>query len=185
MRGILAGAFFGAEAFIPLMLVNERALTPTLAGMTLTVSALAWTAGSWYQGRPDLRVPRPRLVQLGTTLVAVGTAGAALALWNVLPPAVAAAAWAFGGLGMGLAMTSVNVLMLELSPPAEQGANSAALQFSDVLFGVLTIALAGSIFAGMHTRPGADAAVFVLIFLLMCVLALVGAVLAPRVRPAG
>lgn len=32
MRGILAGSFFGAEAFVPLMLIEERGLATALAG---------------------------------------------------------------------------------------------------------------------------------------------------------
>jgi len=45
MRGVLAGSFFGAETFIPLMLVSERGLTSTQAGLSLTGAALGWAAG--------------------------------------------------------------------------------------------------------------------------------------------
>jgi MFS family permease len=185
MRGLLAGAFFGAEAFIPLMFVAERGLSPTLAGMTLTGSGLSWSVGSWYQGRPGLRVARSALVQVGAALVAAGTAAASLGLWAVLPPAVAAAGWCLAGLGMGLGLTSLSVLLFELSPPAEQGVNSAAMQIADVLLATLTIAAGGSLFAALHTRPGRDAGVFVLIFLLMCGIGLVGTAVAPRVRTRG
>ena len=58
MRGVLAGSFFGAETFIPLMLVTERGLTSTQAGLSLTGAALGWAAGSWYQGRPTTPAAR-------------------------------------------------------------------------------------------------------------------------------
>ena len=183
MRGVLAGAFFGAESFIPLMLVSERGVATTYAGLTLTGAALTWTLGSWFQGRPGLRVPRPRLVQIGIALVAVGIGGAALALWPALPPAVAALGWLVGGLGMGLGMTSVSVLTLQQSLPGDQGANSAAVQICDALGGIVFIGIAGSIFAALHTHAGDDTRAFLVIFGSMAALAVVGAVVAPRVRP--
>jgi MFS family permease len=182
MRGVLAGAFFGAEAFIPLMLVSERGLATTFAGLTLTGAALTWTLGSWYQGRPSLRVSRPTLVQVGISLVGLGICLAALALWPVLPPAVAALGWLVGGLGMGLGMTSVSVLTLEQSDPADQGANSAAVQICDALGSVVFVGVAGSIYAAMHTQAGNDTKAFLTIFATMAGLALVGALIAPRVR---
>ena len=53
-RGLLAGAFVGAEAFVPLMLVEERQVALVLAGAALTVGSVGWTAGSWLQSRPWL-----------------------------------------------------------------------------------------------------------------------------------
>ena len=51
-RGLLAGAFFGAEAFVPLMLVEQRSVPLFEAGAVLTVGAIGWTVGSWLQSRP-------------------------------------------------------------------------------------------------------------------------------------
>ncbi|MFG1802219.1 MFS transporter [Micromonospora carbonacea] len=51
LRGLASAAFAGAEVVIPLMLSRERGLTPTGAGLVLTVGALSWSAGSWLQGR--------------------------------------------------------------------------------------------------------------------------------------
>ena len=54
VRALIAGSFFGAEAFIPLMLVEQRGLTLLLAGTVLTVGSVGWTTGSWLQARPRL-----------------------------------------------------------------------------------------------------------------------------------
>ena len=56
-RGLLAGAFFGAEAFVPLMLVEQRSVPLLQAGAVLTVGAIGWTVGSWLQSRPWLPHP--------------------------------------------------------------------------------------------------------------------------------
>ena len=182
LRGVFAGAFFGAEVFVPLLLVEQRGLATTLAGASLTGGALTWSLGSWYQGRPGLRVPRARLVTGGLLLVATGIVITASVLATAMPAFVAAIGWLVAGLGMGVGITSLSVLVLELSPIEEQGANAAALQVSDALGSILFIGAAGAIFAGLHT-PGQDnAGVFLLIFAVMTVLALAGAVVAPRVR---
>ncbi|MGZ4632182.1 MAG: MFS transporter [Actinomycetes bacterium] len=180
LRGVFAGAFFGAETFIPLMLVEQRGLATTLAGASLTGGALTWALGSWYQGRPGLRVARPHLVTAGLILVAVGIAVTATVLADAVPAPVAALGWLVAGLGMGLGITSLSVLVLELSSPEEQGASSAALQVSDAFGSIVLIGLGGAIFAGLHT-PGQDnAGVFLLIFLVMAAVAVVGALVSPR-----
>jgi MFS family permease len=189
LRGVAAGAFFAAEAFIPLMMVTQRNLSPTLAGLTLTSGGLSWALGSWLQGRPAADRHREALIRLGFVLSAVAIAGAALALVPAAPVWVAAAAWAVGGTGMGLAVTSISVLMMKLSEPEDAGANSASLQMSDALGNVLLIGLAGVLFAAMGggsvaaaQGSPAPAGAFGLIFAVMAGVALLGALLSGRAR---
>jgi hypothetical protein len=187
MRGVFSGAFFGAEAFIPLMLNEQRGLSVTVGGAALTGGALTWSLGSWYQGRPGLRLPRTTLVAAGSALVACGILVVCGALLPVVPQAlaagVAAVGWLVGGLGMGLGVTSLSVLLLEASPPAEQGANSASLQVSDSLGSIVMIGLAGAVYAGLRDR-GHDGLVFLLIYLLSAALAALGAAAGRRTSPA-
>jgi MFS family permease len=186
MRGVLAGSFFGAETFVPLMLIEERGLATAVAGLTLTSAALSWSLGSWIQGRPSTRMPRHRLIQWGSGLVGVAIASVSLTLWHALPAGVAGVSWAIGGLGMGLAMSSVNVVMLELSPAKEQGFNSSALQVSDALGSIVFIGTAGALFAQLHDDGGGSSATpFLIIYGVMATLAFVGAVIAPRVGRRG
>ncbi|MGK4581060.1 MFS transporter [Kitasatospora sp. HPMI-4] len=191
LRGVAAGAFFAAEAFIPLMMVTERGLSPTMAGLTLTSGGLSWALGSWLQGRPGVQRHREAMIRLGFALTAVAIAGAALVLVPAVPTWAAAVAWAVGGLGMGLTVASVSVLMMKLSAPEEAGANSASLQMSDALGNVLLIGLSGVLFAGLGGGSVAaaqgspvPAAAFAVIFLVMTGVALVGALLSGRVRAA-
>ncbi|MBP0454330.1 MFS transporter [Kitasatospora sp. RG8] len=194
LRGVAAGAFFSAEAFIPLMMVTERGLSPTLAGLTLTSGGLSWALGSWLQGRPGAERFREAMIRGGFVLTAVAIAGAALVLVPAMPAWVAAVAWGVGGIGMGLAVASVSVLMMSLSAPEDAGANSASLQVSDALGNVLLVGLAGVLFSALgggsvaaaHEGTGGtgSSGAFAVIFLTMTGVALLGALVAGRVRKA-
>lgn len=142
MRGLLGGTMAGTEAFIPLALVTRHDFSPTEAGIVLTMGALGWSAGSWWQGR-FIDGSRVRFAVLGAALLATGVAGVALALntsgWAAVP------AWIVGGLGMGMAFPTLSVLALNFSAPSEQGANSSALQISDTLGSSLGVGVAGAL----------------------------------------
>lgn len=183
LRGLIAGSFFGAESFLPLMLVEQRGLSTTLAGLVLTGAALGWAAGSWVQGRSRFAATRSQLVQAGTGVIVTGIAALALVLLPAVPPALAGLAWLVGGAGMGVAMSGVSVLVLELSPVEDQGANSAALQVSDGLGSIVFIAGAATLFAWLH--PGAPRTAYVSIFLAMAAVAAVGIFVAGRTRARG
>ncbi|MFF2042179.1 MFS transporter [Kitasatospora sp. NPDC058170] len=195
LRGVAAGAFFAAEAFIPLMMVTQRGLSPTLAGLTLTSGGLSWALGSWLQGRPGAERYREAMIRVGFVLTAVAIAGAALVLVPAVPTWAAAVAWGVGGIGMGMAVASVSVLMLKLSSPEDAGANSASLQMSDALGNVLLIGLSGVLFSALgggslaaaHEGAeggGASTGAFAAIFLTMTGVALLGALVSGRVRRA-
>ncbi|AYY12132.1 MFS transporter [Actinobacteria bacterium YIM 96077] len=192
MRGILAGSFFGAEAFLPLILVAERGLSSTLAGLSLTGGALGWVLGAWYQGRSTTSVPRHLLVRVGCGIVATAIACLALILIPFVPAATAAVVWTLGAVGMGMAMASVSVLLFQLSPPEEHGTNSAALQMCDNLGTITFVGLAGAIFGSAHSvehtaapqaTTGASTWTYLVILGIMAALAAFGSWAAGRVRP--
>ena len=150
-RGFLAGAFFGAEAFVPLMLVEQRAVPLLQAGVVLTVGSIGWTVGSWLQARPWLRLRRDRLITLGCLSVATGGAlVGVIALFPALPYVLVAVAWIFSGLGMGRATSSTSLAVMSLSGAAEQGRNASSLNVADALGSGIFVGIAGSIFAALR-----------------------------------
>jgi hypothetical protein len=155
VRGLLPGAFFGGEAFLPLMLVEQRGIALVLAGATLTVGAVGWTTGSWIQSRPWLPVRRDRLITVGCVSVAVGLAGVGgLAFVPDAPFWLAGVSWVFSGFGMGLATSSTSLAVMTLSPGSEQGRNASSLNLFDALGSGVFVGIAGSIFAAL--RPGGN-----------------------------
>ncbi|MDI2131400.1 MFS transporter [Yinghuangia seranimata] len=181
-RGVLAGAFFATESFVPLMLVNEHGFSLTKAGVTLTTGALSWATGSWLQGRTSA-ARRPYLVTVGFVLVACGIGGATLAVVPGVTPYIVMPAWLVGGLGMGLAMSAVGTLTLELSAPEEAGGNSSALQVCDALGNIVLTSLGAALFAALRHGEGHDSRAFAVIYLTMLGVALLGLFVGPRVRP--
>src|SRR6201986_4371754 len=85
IRGLLTFTFFAGDAYVPLTLTSIRHTTPTYAGVTLTVSTVAWTAGSWLQARAIQRRTPGMLVGAGLALVLAGLAAMATLLWPVVP----------------------------------------------------------------------------------------------------
>ncbi len=155
VRGLMAGAFFGAEAFVPLMLVEQRRLPLVVAGSTLTVGALGWTIGSWIQSRRRLPLRRDQIIVLGAAALVAGVAGVTVVTWLELWVGLVAVAWVFAGLGMGLATASTAVATMALSGTGEQGRNASSLQFGEAFGGGLFIGVGGSVFAVLRVGSGA------------------------------
>ncbi|WP_343123661.1 MFS transporter, partial [Xanthomonas translucens] len=181
LRGVAASAFFGCEAFLPLLLSRERGLSPTWAGIALSIGALGWFAGSWYQGHDGQRGSRLRRLRGGSVLMLLGIGGTALAVLPGVPAALAMLGWAATGLGMGLIYPTLSVLTLTLSPPAQQGANSSALQLSEAIAVATTLAVGGSLFAALLAQS--VTAAYLSTFAVAAVLALLGLGIAGRTQP--
>jgi MFS family permease len=173
-RGLLPGAFFGGEAFVPLMLVEQRAVSLFQAGAVLTVGSVGWMAGSWLQARPWMRVRRDRLITAGCCAVAMGLALVGLiALLPMIPYSFVAVSWVFAGLGMGLATSSSSLAVMSLSAADEQGRNASSLNVYDALGAGIFVGVAGTVFAALHPT-GNLALTFGLVELSMAVVAVLG-----------
>ncbi|MFE7902852.1 MFS transporter [Streptomyces sp. NPDC057424] len=191
LRGVAAGSFIAAESFVPLLLVTQRGLSPTLAGFSLAAGGGTWALGSWVQSRSRVEPYRERLTTVGMLLVAAAIATAPSVLVDSVPVWTVAVAWAFGCFGMGLVISSTSVLLLKLSAPEEAGTNSAALQISDGLSNVVLLSAGGAAFAALgggtvtHSAThasGSHPAAFTAVFLPMAAVALAGAWVSTRLR---
>ncbi|MFE1645252.1 MFS transporter [Microbacterium sp. P01] len=160
MRGLIAGALFGAEIYVPYLLIDEYEFSPTWAGLGLTASALAWAFGAQVQGRHGDRIGNARITLLGTTQLAAAIAIAGLTALLHLPAAVAIIGWTLSGLGMGLMYPRLTVLTLAYSRPQNQGFNSSALSIADSIGAATAIAVMGLVFTSLAGTGVAFAAAF-------------------------
>ena len=172
MRGIAAGAFFAAEAYIPYLLMRKFDFSATWAGIALMLAAFAWAGASAAQGRYGERLGNHRItaLSLGALLVAMLCVLAAAAF--DVSPVFVIIGWAFAGGGMGLLYPRLTVLTLAYSDETNQGFNSSALSISDATGSAVAIALAGLAVASLG--GGADA--FAVVFVLGTVLVLLAAI---------
>jgi MFS family permease len=182
MRGVLAGAFFGVEAYVPLTLTAVHGFSPAMSGIPLTVGAIGWASASHWQGRhPDL--DRRTLIRAGLLALACGLAAMALVgadwglAWLVLP------FWLVAGTAMGLAYPSISVLSLDYAAPGDRGFVSSALQVNDMTMSALSVGLGGVMLATLASTEAPSAAI-VPLDLLLAALALFGALVFRPLRQA-
>lgn len=183
-RGLVSAAFFGAEVYLPYLLVERYSYSPTFAGLTLTAGALSWAAASAVQGRLGAKLSHVRAMKIGSAMV---LAAVALALVTTLlgwPAAVAIAGWIFAGGGMGLMYPRLSVMTLAMSTPDTEGFNSSAMSIADSLGGALALAATGVVFTALTATTaagGVSGASFAGVFALTAAIAVVAVVVAPRV----
>ncbi|WP_110945624.1 MFS transporter [Streptomyces avicenniae] len=193
-RGLISAAYLATETFLPLMLVTQRGLSYTEAGLTLAASGGLWAIGSWTQSRPWAEGHRARLVRIGTLLLTLGVVTTPLVLLDAVPVWLPVVTLGFAGFGMGLVVTTLGVLVLRLSAPGEAGGNVASLQVCDSLGNVVMLTLVGSAFAALGgDTPAAShggalegavgAGAFVAVYALTAVAALTSVAVARRLEP--
>lgn len=160
MRAMIAGALFGAEVYLPKLLIEEYQFSPIWAGLGLTSAALAWAVAAEVQGRIGDRLGNRRIVLIGMSLALTAyLAALATALWE-LHPAVLIGFWALAGAGMGLVYPRLTVLTLAYSTPANQGFNSSGLSISDSVGTASTIAIMGLVYLALNASGAGNVAVF-------------------------
>ncbi|CAN5310139.1 MFS transporter [soil metagenome] len=201
LRGLVSGAYFATETYLPYFFTSQYQLTPAAAGLALSVSGLSWAAASWAQGKYSARISDVASIRLGIGLVMLALVAVLGCSVGGLPPAVAVVGWLFAGAGMGAMYPRMSVAMLRLSTPSNQGFNSSALAISDstgaaaalaltaAVFATLGDAAAGAAGAGAGTGGGGagsgdavSALAFTGCFVLSAVLAVVALALSGRAR---
>ena len=160
MRGLIAGALFGAEIYVPYLLIADYGFSPTWAGLGLTAAALLWAAAADVQGRFGDRIGNARITLVGTALLFTAVVAGAATAWAQLHPAVLIGGWALAGAGMGLMYPRLTVLTLAYSTPQNQGFNSSALSISDSIGASMSIAAMGLAFTALRGTSAGFTAVF-------------------------
>ena len=146
-RGLLTFVFFGAEAFLPLLLREGRGLSPTLAGIVLTFGAVTWTGGSWLHERLAPRLTSRAIITTAFALVVTGALGVLAVAATPVPVEVAYAGWAVSGAGMGFGYAAISVLVLRLAPLGASGTSGAGMQVLDNLGTALGTGAGGTVIA--------------------------------------
>jgi MFS family permease len=116
------------------MLTETRGLSIGAAGVVLTLSALAWAFGSWWQSRTVQRLGARRLTAFGGVLVAIGGTVVALGLLDV-PLAVPYLGWTIGSVGMGIVFPTIPLSVMGVATEGREAGELSSMILMDY-FGV-------------------------------------------------
>ena len=186
MRGVIAGAFFAAEIYVPLALQEIRGSSVALSGGVLTAATVTWFAGSWWQGSHKLKYSRQQVLFVGVILTSLGIALTPVAVFA--PISITASAllasltWGIAAFGMGLCFPTLGVLMLDQSPEEEHAKHSASLQMSDSFGVIIATAIAGSVLAHASVQNGIESKTFVTIWIFCVFVALSALLFIPQIQ---
>jgi MFS family permease len=136
-------AFMTADSFVPLLLTSVRGRSLAEAGIAVTLVSISWTAGSWWQARVVNRRDPRGLVGSGSLLLLLGIGGMAAALFDI-PLPIAYVAWTVGGVGMGIAYSTVLLASMGAAPRGDETRVLAARFVSGRLGIILGTALGGA-----------------------------------------
>jgi MFS family permease len=188
VRGGLAIAYLGCDAFLPLALVRLRGLTLTQAGLVISAGSLSWSLGAMVQGRRDRRdrgAGRAARALAGAALLAAGIALTAPVLVDdALAPGLVVVGWVVGGLGMGLGYSSIGALALAAAPADQEGSVSSALLLVETVSVAVFTGLGGAAIALGLQRGWDGATALGVIFAAGTAAALAALTASRRVSPA-
>lgn len=176
-----AGAFFGAQSFLPLLLIQERQLAEVMTGVTLTVGSVGWMVGALLQSQSWLAWGRDKMILVGVGAITAGVALLAVTAW--FPESwlgLVMIAWIIAGFGMGLQNPSTSLAVMQLSDDAELGRNTSSLQVGESLGSSLFTGLAGAWFAHFHMAASGKFT-FGGLLVMMVVVGLIAVLLAGRI----
>jgi MFS family permease len=178
VRALVGGAFFGASSFFPLLMVQVYGWSLLAAGAMLTVGAIGWASGAWIQSHRGLGWRRDQVLRAGVASVVLGLGVLVAVPWSGMPW-LAVVGWVLAGLGMGMSMASTTLVVMLVSPLADQGRNNAALQVAEALGSTLLVGLAGTVYAWL--APGGLTGAFGWLLASMTAFAVLGLGAAVRV----
>jgi MFS family permease len=186
MRGVLAGAFFAAEIYVPLALQEIRGTSVALSGGVLTAATITWFAGSWLQGSHKLKYSRQQILFVGVLLVSLGIALTPVAVFVPSSIAISALAasvvWGIAAFGMGMCFPTLGVLMLDQSPDEEHARHSASLQMSDSFGVIIATAIAGSVLAFASINEGIQSTTFITMWIFCVFVGLSALLFIPQIQ---
>lgn len=160
VRGLAGSAVMVADVYIPFLLTDRYGFSAVLAGLTLTMSGVAWGLASLAQGYWSAWITHRNAILGGAVTIFAGTALVVVTAWWHLPPVLVTVAWTIAGGGIGLMYPRISTAALALSTPTTKGFNSSALSVADSLGTALILAIAGAVFGLIPYRTGSFTAVF-------------------------
>ncbi len=155
IKGIIVFSFFGADAYLPLALVELNGASLEDGGTVISFGALSWTLGTWMQTR-FFPLGAGNAVRIGAVLIAAGIAGFAVSVLAGASLVWSIAAWMVAGYGMGMTYVTTNTSAMIHTRKGAEGVTSSALGLADALAFSISAGVGGALVAaadrGMMTE---------------------------------
>lgn len=158
LSALVAGAFVGTLAFLPIYFAAVRGLSPSVTGLALLPLAVSAAFGAMVSGRLLSRTGRTmRWPTIGLSCAAVVLAAAALATgW--LPVPMLALLLGLVSVGFGTSFPMVQVTVQAAAGRDRLGSATASVQFTRALGAATGTALMGAVLFGWLVGQGDEAA---------------------------
>lgn len=157
-------AFFGVDGLLPLLLFQDRHLSLTAAGATLTTAAIAWSIGSWVNSKFTRKSRRSLILGVGSLVALVGVVSTAASLLFNLSTLLVVSSWTVTGLGMGGVYVTISVATLDFVPDEETEVAISAIALADttgIAVGTGVVGTFVSVASSMHAAHVVSAGVLI------------------------
>jgi EmrB/QacA subfamily drug resistance transporter len=144
----LGGTMYALIAYVPLLMAGVHGTSAVIAGSALIPFSISWTAMAFVAGRVILRAGYRVAVRTGVSLVAVGACAVAISTWMRAPLAVALTGMLVGA-GMGLTVTSFNVVVQDRVEWQRRGAATSLLLFTRTIGATVFVSVLGVVLAAI------------------------------------
>ena len=130
VRMSATAAFLGVDSFVPLAADRIHEVSPLKQGFVIIGAALTWTVGQWYRVRRPGRNP-VSAIRIGFLVMLLGILLVTPVLSASWPLPVTFAAWAVGGLGMGLLFNPSTIAAMSYATEGNEGLVSSQVNLAD------------------------------------------------------
>ncbi len=175
-------AFFACDTFVPLAATRIHGSSTVVAGAVILGGSLVWTAGANMSAR--LAWAPGRAARTGFLALAAGTAGTILVTVETIPLWVIFLTCALSGFGIGVVFNTTSVTAMRQARAGQEGLIGSQLGVADAL-GFALVGAVGGAMVGVADRGVLELSTALgIVFAMASAVALLGVVIAPRVRTA-
>jgi MFS family permease len=183
VRIAATAAFLGVDSFVPLAADRIHGASPLVQGFVIIGAALTWTVGQWYRVRYPGSSPAAAIRQ-GFVVLLLGIGLVVPVLSASWPLAATFAAWAVGGLGMGLLFNPSTTASMSYASEGNEGLVSGQVTLADAVGFSLMGGIGGATVALADRTSWPLTSALSLNFALAAGLAIVGILASRNVRAA-
>jgi MFS family permease len=124
--------------------------------LALTVATVTWTTAAWIQAHVARQASPRRMIRLGLSIIVVGILGITGVLLSDVSIWFGPIAWGVAGFGIGLAYSSLTLVVLESAPAGQEGSATSSMQMTNMAAAALATGIGGAFISEFSTGDTAS-----------------------------